>query len=275
MVARMTFSLARDFGLPLVTFAAALWVAPALITALFLVVGQAHFFMTFVYQYKGKKMNVRYLTFAFLCLLIAVGYFLLIGAYVPVFLLSGIAFGLHFAVDEFFLHRETITPGSYTTILGFMMLYGALILQVLGKDVSVLPYIAATFIVAQIVVRALLRQPFSSAERYLLFVAVLLFALAVLLGLWMQVLAVVILLHCANWIIGYGQKVHAHVTYRRAYWRDTVLTLGLSFGLYLLWHFEYLPVLSLLFLPMYWYAWAILHFILSSPLVVGAKRPIG
>lgn len=267
--------LLRDVFLPLTAFTAALLLPIGIITATFLVVGQAHFFMTFLYQYKGGKVNRRYIFIALLLALSASVYFLLYGAYIPVFLVSGIAFGLHFAVDEFYLHKQKVEPQTYTTVLGFVLLYGALLFQVLGSAYSFLAVGAGIFIASLIVVRLFLRQSFTRAERYLLFVGLLLFILAFVFHLVTQVLAVVILLHCANWIIGYGEKVHAQAVARSAYWRDTLITLAISCALYGLWVGGLLPVLSFLFLPMYWYVWALAHFVLSSPWVVGAKRPIG
>jgi hypothetical protein len=281
MVARMPFlthlaeraQLLRDYLLPLAAFTLALTVSQGVVTILFLIVGQAHFFMAFLYQYKAGKVNRRYLLIAFVLALAAISYFVYIGAYIPVFLISGIAFGLHFAVDEFYLHKQRIGPDSYATILSFALLYGALLFQVLGPSYEFLSVGAGIFMAAHMLVRYVLRQKLSPAERYLVFVGGLLFLLAFVFHLWAQVLAVIILLHCSNWIIGYGEKVHSKPVIRAAYWRDTGITLAMSTALYGIFVLGATP-LAYLFLPTYWYVWALAHFVLSSTLVVGVKRAI-
>ncbi len=285
MVSRMTistlfsptFSLssaARDGLLPVLVFSLALLADIKTIILLFVIVGQAHFFMAFLYQYKGKKMNRRYLGVAAVLLILASIYFIYIGLLIPVFLVTSIAFGLHFAMDEFYLHGEKNGPNTFVSLLGFMLLYSSIVFQILGPGYGLLPVFAGVFVFAHVVVRIFRRKPFSGAERYLLFVGCLTLILGAGLQLWITIPGIISLLHCFNWVIGYAQRVQGHAAARFSYWKNTLATLALSIGLYSLWIITDAPILAFLFLPLYWYAWALAHFVLSSPLVVGTKKPL-
>ncbi len=265
----------RDSLLPVAALLLALLADIETIILLFVIVGQAHFFMAFLYQYRGKKMTRRYVGVAALLFLLASVYFIYSGLLVPVFLVTSIAFGIHFAIDEFYLHGEKNGPHTFVSLLGFMLLYGSVVLQILGPGYEMLPVFAGLFVLAHVVVRIVRNNPFSAAERYLLFVGCGVLFLGMGLDLWIVVPGIISLLHCFNWTIGYAERVKDNAPARRSYWRHTLVTLALSVGLYSIWVVTDAPLLAFLFLPIYWYAWALAHFVLSSTVVVGAKRPIG
>jgi hypothetical protein len=264
----------RDSLLPVAALLLALLADIETIILLFVIVGQAHFFMAFLYQYKGKKMNRRYLGVAAVLLLIATAYFVYIGLLVPVFLVTSIAFGIHFAIDEFYLHGEKNGPHTFVSLLGFMLLYGSVVLQILGPGYEALPVFAGLFVLAHVVVRTVRKNPFSTTERYLLLVGCGVLFLGMGLELWVVVPGIISLLHCFNWTIGYAQRVKDSAPARRSYWKNTLITLALSVGLYSVWVVTDAPLLAFLFVPIYWYAWALAHFVLSSTFVVGTKKAL-
>lgn len=266
----------REVGVPAALFAFCAVFPSTWVAATYLVVGQGHFLMAFLYQHRaGKMRTVRYIILAILTLAAAFWYFRDVGLAMPMLVVAATAFGLHFAVDEFYLHKEKVTWEKGLTIAGFGILYSTLMLKFASPIFApVVPY-AVGAALALILLRIFSSVPASGAERYLWLVQGLLVLLAVIFNLPGQVLAVIILLHCANWALAYGEKVRPNPVRARRYWTDTTATLAVATLLFTISAYGAFSVFQYLFVPMYWNAWAVAHFILSSQLAVGIKTPLG
>ncbi len=261
-----TKRLLRDFFVPAMAFLGAFTIPNSWITIAFVVVGQAHFVMTYLYQYRGKRMNAWYLL-TFGALLAALGlYLFLVGeSLLPIFLAVATLFSIHFALDEVTLHGEVLDMRTGTTVIGFVALF---IVMMLALAFPVYPFTSLPLIVGIIILcgvgtRLLTRARVSASEQYLWFVAVLLCVMGLGFGLLQQVLAMVILLHCFNWAFGYGERVREDSGRARRYWFETSLTLVASVALYATFVLLHVPFLRYFFLLTYYDAWAIAHIILS------------
>ena len=265
----------RDDVMLLAVLAAVVLLPLPFIIATFIIVGQSHFLMTFIYQYRGGKMNHRYLLVAAGLALGIVAYFVFVGEVVPVAVVAGLGFAAHFARDEFYLRGERLDVRAWSTIAGFLLVFFATATaSILGPGLGFLPLLVTFVVLGGMCVRVATHRPPSATERYLWIAMLLIVALSLAFGLAIQILAAVSLLHCLNWMVGYGRKVRPDAVRRAGYWRATALTFLLSVSLYFLWSEGGVGFLQYFFLLTYWYVGAIAHFVLTSTVVSGAKRPL-
>jgi hypothetical protein len=253
----------RDIGFPLIAVMATLAFPFFWIVWLYLIVGHAHFLMAYLYQYRGKKMNGVYIAVAGMTLAGCLGYYFFVGNLMPFLVASGTLFALHFAIDEFTLHNERVSWISAANSIGFTLVFGSLLLLVAYPGLSSLPYLVGGIVCVALAGRFFFSTPVSKTEYYLWFIAFLLFVLGVILKLPESVLGVILLLHFANWYIGYGNRLKDRPARARSYWIEVAATLGLCallFGAYLFLHMRWLDVL---FSPFAYYAWALAHIVLS------------
>ncbi|KND50622.1 MAG: hypothetical protein ABA06_04140 [Parcubacteria bacterium C7867-001] len=254
----------RDFAFPIVAILASLYFPKQFIIDAFLVVGQAHFLMAYLYQYRGKKMNQWYALVGLLTFAACALYFTAGGGVTAILIVAGILFALHFAIDECTLHEEKLSMRSWVAIGGFVAMFSSLILLVIYPHLVVVPIIASFLLAASIAVRTFVsRTPVSRTERYLWFVEASLFVLALVLGLPEQVLGVVLLLHFANWYVWYGGKVAERPGKAKGYWTEVIVTLAISAAAFAALRYFGASVFGLFFALQFYYAWAIAHILLS------------
>ncbi len=256
----------RDFAIPLVAFAAGMLLPERWIDITFVVFGQAHFAMTFLYQYRGKRMNRWYLVTAGILALAATLYVVVLGELlVPMFLVVATLFSLHFAFDEITLHEETLTLQRVVTAGTFVALFVAMMLDlVFAKQVThSIALLIAVVALCGIGVRLGTGKAPSSSERYLWIVGAVLGVLGLVFGHLHQVLAIVIILHAINWMLGYGERLKSDEKRKTRYWIESFLTLGGSVLLYALFVLAHVSFLRFLFMFVYYDAWAIAHIVLS------------
>lgn len=254
----------RDIGLPLLAAGATVALPFMWLVSAFIVAGQAHFFMAYLYQYRGGRMNRRYLAAACVIAVAATLYFAFNGGLLALAILISALFSFHFAYDEFTLHDERMTASRFVTVVGFTLTFFFLVMLFIFPAANWLVVASAAAGLSTLIARFwLTRSPPTRAERYLWFVAALLFAVAVISGLPGSILATIVLLHCANWYVGYGTRLSGEPVRARKYWIEAVGLFVLSallFAAFSLAHFSFLGVLFSL-AP--YYAWAVAHILLS------------
>lgn len=255
----------RDYLVPLGAVVGVLLLPFQAIVWTYIILGQAHFLMAYLYQYRGKKMRRSYLVVATLLFIGAGWYFFFSGLGITALALAVSAlFAAHFALDEFTLHGETLTKEALVTSVGFTLLFFSFVLVVVFPQFSFAPHLALTSIGATVVLRFLVSQKeLTKAERYLWFVGTLLAVLALVLHLPASVLGIIILLHVFNWYVGFGVRLRTNVERARTYFKEVAITLGvcvLGGGLFA---FTGAPVLGFFFGLASYYAWAIAHIVLS------------
>lgn len=254
----------RDVALPVGAVALAAWLPFHLLVHAFIVLGQAHFALTYLYQWRGKRMTRRYGIAALALALSAAAYFAYAGQALPLMVLITVLFSFHFAWDEFTLHDEVPTRGGIVSVAGFTLSFFLLSMLFLFPGASVLAALALAVAVGAISIRFLVeRAPPRRAERYLWLVQALLFAIALLLGLPGHVLAVIVILHVLNWYAGYGARVASDMARARRYSRDVALSLAATLALFLAYRGLEVGWLAFLFGLAPYYAWATAHIILS------------
>ncbi|MGE5540696.1 MAG: hypothetical protein ACM3TU_00195 [Bacillota bacterium] len=271
-----SFQIFREYLLPIALFAAAPLVPLQWVLASYLVFGQAHFLMAFLYQGRaGKTRRPQYIALALVTIAVLFWYFREVALVTPMFVLAAIAFGAHFAVDEFFLHKETLTRSKQVTVAAFILLYSTLVFMYVNPALAPLGPLAAGVSILLLLTRAFSKVRPSAAERYLFLNTILLILLSVVLKLPAQVLDVIILLHGANWLIAYGIKVNPNPGRKRRYWTDTFVTFAVPSVLFALFSMAGFSIFQFIFSPMYWDGWAIAHFVLSSRFASGPQAPLG
>ncbi|KND50627.1 MAG: hypothetical protein ABA06_04165 [Parcubacteria bacterium C7867-001] len=265
--------LARDIGLPLALFSIAHALPESTVLLIYICIGWGHLYMAPLYQYRSGKVNARYLSVVAVLVVLTLAYFVLFDSNISLFVLTVAFFGLHGAVDEFYLHGETLTWRGAITVAAFAALFAVVSLLPRWPVFAVfLPYIAAIVGVAFLLRLLVLKELPSRTELYLLYMGLLIGAFTYNASLYTTI-AVVSLLHYANWYIGYGIKVNDMPPRRVQYWREVALFTVAGFGFYYLYMLG-VPALKYFFDPYYYTAWTLWHFVLSSRWVSGLKKPL-
>jgi len=261
----------RDVALPVAAVALAAWLPFHLLVHAFIVLGQAHFALTYLYQWRGRRMTRGYRAVALALAALAAAYFAYAGGALPLMALITVLFSFHFAWDEFTLHDEPVTKGGIVSVAGFTVSFFLISMLFLFPDAPLLKAAALAVAVGAICIRFLVeRAPPLQAERYLWLVQALLFAIALVLELPGHVLAVIVILHVLNWYAGYGVRVASDSARARRYWRDVVLSLAATLALFLAYRGLEVGWLVFLFGLAPYYAWATAHIVLS--LVASRRR---
>lgn len=255
------FWLFRDYGILALTFVAAYTLPLPWIVASYIVLGQAHFLMSFLYQWRGGQMNPRYLFLAIMLIAGTVVYFSFDFGFTPILVLTAVAFPFHVAVDEIFLHHEKLTRVRFITALAFVALTASLILW------QILPLLQPLFVTLIIcsalwMVVRMLTGMVSKGEQYLFVVGVLFAIVFGAAGIAVQ-LGALILIHVFNWAVGYGRRVRQNPIVRRRYWLEMLLFNVAVLALFLLFVIFEFELLQLLFIPLYLDIWATIHAVLS------------
>jgi hypothetical protein len=266
-------SILRDIGFPVVAVAGAITLPFHYLVYTFIILGQAHFIIAYLYQWRGKRMTRGYLIVALLLLVVFVAYFSLGGTSMPLLVLISILFSFHFALDELTLHDEQPTPGGLISVGGFTLAFSLLSLIYIFPDVSWLPYTAGLVGVGAIGLRFLFERTWPArGERYLWFVQTLLFATALYFHLPAHGLAMIVIIHVVNWYVAYGVRLAPIKARARQYWLEVLASLAVVASLFLFFLSTHLGVLALFFGIGPYYAWAVAHILLS--LLVALPRRV-
>jgi hypothetical protein len=255
----------REYVLPVSAVLLSIVLPFYLIAWMYIIVGHAHFLMAYLYQYRGKRMNFSYLLVAAAVLIASLWYFFVADlGFMPILVVAGILFALHFAIDEFTLHGEPFGREAWIAIAGFTLLFSSLVVLVALPALTWLSSAAYGVLAGTVIVRLLLsRKPILKTERYLFLIGVLLLLLGAALNLPTHVLGVILLLHFMNWYVGYGVRLRARPERLRIYWKEVAVTLGICTALFAAFVYSEGTFLYALFGFTPYYAWAIAHILLS------------
>lgn len=256
----------RDFLFPLIALFAGLAFPASWLIYTFLVIGQSHFWMTYIYQYRGGKIGRRYLLSVALLASATLAYLWFFGEQgFWIFLVVALLFPIHFAFDEFVLHRERSTPRTLTTVAGFTLLSFLIVLSEAVKDdwcTYLLYGVSAIFFCGAAWRFYSNRDSVLKAERYLWYVGAALLVLY-LCGRPEQALSVIILLHGLNWALAFGERVKGDARKAREYWLLTAVTVTVSLAAFIVFLALKTEYLRYFFAIVYYDAWAIAHIVLS------------
>ncbi len=254
----------RDYVFPLIAALAVFALPFTYVMYAYILVGQAHFLMAYLYQYRGGKITRTYL-FVALALGAAATLYLTSGIGItPLFIIAGTIFSAHFALDEFTLHGEPLSTSRIATIVGFATLHSSLIIVVAFPTLSYLGFVVGGMLALLILIRTLFSKSAPSrAEYYLWFIAAILFFFATVIGMPSHILGIIVILHFVNWYVGYGDRLKGVPAAARRYWKEVAATLALSSSLLLLYLLFSIPFLDVFFDLTYFYLWTAAHIVLS------------
>ncbi len=256
----------RNIVLPLIALASVyLFPADWLVIA-FLVLGQAHFAMAMLYQYRGKKVDRRYLLTLGILVAAAIVYFMNGGGFYPIFFAAVLMFGAHFSYDEFHLQREEIGSAQWVTIFLFVTLFVLMNVFTLVPASAGITLAVAFLFPAYIGARLVLRHWPNRTEAYLWLVGLVLMVLAFVLEAEPVILlAIVSILHITNWYVDYGRRLadKGDGARLRSYWLEVAGIIALMAALYAAYRLLRIEMLQYLFVVTYYYVWAIIHFAVS------------
>jgi len=260
----------RTFALPLFAVIGAVMLPFPIILAAYIASGQAHFLMAYLYLFRAGRMNIRYVVVAVLLVLLAVWYFMSGMSYLPLFLVAGTLFAAHFSYDEFTLHQEPMHRASWLLVTAFTLLFLLLVLAIVLPVFPWILYGAPLLIGSYAFMRFRMHRVPSKAERYIWFVAIALVALAVF-GFAAQVLGVIILLHVANWYVGYAARLSKRPAQLRRYYLEAFVSLALMIVLVVVFMRTGESMLAVFFGVAPYYAWAFAHIVLSFMTTVSGR----
>lgn len=257
------------------------FLTPAGILSTFIVLGQGHFLLAYLYQWRAGKIGWRYgalYATAFSALLIA--YQFIPEPKLWTFLIAGSIFSIHFFVDEYFLAK--IAWSIERVLLGvvFVGLYGALLLRAL----YFIEIPDAAPVVALLLLIPLIAQ--SIREKSLQLVdAVFMLAAGVLVVLLVQpyvislhaALGCTILAHYVRWYLHfYGRlKTNPDQTRLKKYLIDVAVVNVLIvtlFGVHVMFQGSFL---RFAFEPTFFFIWTILHVVFSIRLSPAIQQRFG
>lgn len=257
------------------------FLTPAGIMSTFIVLGQGHFLLAYLYQWRAGKIGWRYgalYAIAFSVLLIA--YQFIPEPKLWTFLIAGSIFSVHFFVDEYFLAKIAWSIERILLGVVFVGLYGALLLRAL----YFIEIPDAAPIIALLLLVPLVAQ--SIRERSLQLVdVVFMLAASVLVVLLVQpyvislhaALGCTILAHYVRWYLHfYGRlKTNSDQARLKKYLIDVVVVNVLVvalFGVYVLYRDS---LLRYAFEPTFFFIWTILHVLFSIRLSPAVQQRFG
>lgn len=241
----------------------------------FIVTGQAHFFLSCFYQYRGGKMTRSYLSFAAVLLFGVLAYLYFLGEQgVWMFLLVAFLFSAHFAIDEVTLHAEKMNIQKASTAVSFTALTFLIVLADSFSSVliSTLYQAAILLFACGVAARLLFTRASVGRSEYYVWAVQCVLLLMAFIGRAQDVLSVIILLHVFDWAIGYGRRLRGDPIRAQSYWRLTFFANAGAAIAALAFFLLNVTALRYFFLPLYYDAWASAHILLS--LGIFGRRPL-
>jgi hypothetical protein len=244
----------------------------------FVMLGQGHFLMTYLYQWKGGKIGGRYLA----AYAVALGLLAYLATFVlplPVLLLiTGSVFALHFFYDEARLYARdnSVSLGMvwYPALLFFLVLIKILY----AFDVLPVIVVGTLLLVLQVARRGAGDDPHPTTRRYMAaFAAVLLAMLILPLSIpATAVLGAIILYHYMSWYVHYFFRLQDAERPVAPYLKNGLLVNALVIGCFAL-YFVYSSgiahdALAFVFAEHYFYMWTLLHILFASNEFLAAVR---
>jgi len=238
------------------------------IAVCFAVLGQGHFLGAYYYQWKAGKMRGTWvLVYALLAAsLIAIGLLTKVEWFM---LAAGILFFIHHFQDEVTLFGKTRSIPRTLEQLGPIFLYSALMSDALFATSLVLPVLALVAVLVLVSIALFLVKKYTpdALSAYLL---TLTLGLAAIGYSDVQIapeklFGSVVLFHYACWYIYFYFRFANNAERQRAYIIDMLAIHGIVFVSYALYLYTYWgnSTLTVVFAPVFFYIWAILHILFS------------
>lgn len=243
----------------------------------FIMLGQGHFLMTYLYQWKAGRIGPRYLV-SYASLLALFAYFAaFILSLQLLLLITGSVFAAHFFYDEARLYARdnSISLGLvwYPALLFFLVLVKLLY----GTDVVPEIVVATLLLVLQSARQREQKGPHLSTQRYMLTFSAFLLILLVFPTSESPtaVLGAIILYHYLSWYVHYFFRLRDAGRPIRPYLVNGIIVNAVVISLFISFLAFTGPVreaLGFLFEERYFYLWTLLHICFASDELMAALR---
>jgi len=264
-------SLVRDKFLVLAgLFLLTWWQSPQNFVTLYIVFGQGHFLITYLYQYRAGKINAKYLLMYIPILLLC--FFALIKLpFEWLVFITGTIFAVHAVFDEARLTYRDAVP-NLLAISVPIILFSATLFESLFEFDAITP---ALFLVGTVLVGTAVSQrgeaiykAFASLPS--VYVNVISLLLIIVYASRIEVsaevlLGSIVLYHYGSWYVHYYFRTANDPIWNGRYLADIFLinaVVLLGFLTFIL--FEPANPLKFFFIPTYFYSWTILHILFTS-----------
>lgn len=248
---------------------AVLTLAPAAIMSTFIVMGQGHFILAYLYQWRAGKIGWRYgalYVLAFSTLLLA--YQFIPEPKLWTFLVAGSIFAIHFFVDEYFLAKLSLTTERVLLGVAFIGLYSALLMHALyGIQVPYVVAIVALLLLLPVAVQAVYARTLTLRDAAfilgslgLVFLLIQEYVITLYAALGFTILA-----HYLRWYVHFYARLQAHPDQSRLrrYLIDVAVVNVIVILLFLLYNVFPESAVRYAFEPTFFFIWTILHVLFS------------
>ena len=267
MSPQAAFVIEKVLSLSLVALAVFFLSPPALLMT-FIVLGQGHFFIAYLYQYRAKKITRSYIGLYALALIPSLATLLWFGRLDLLVFAAGTIFLIHFLQDEVFLAGKKPALLRTLEMTPVFFLYVGFLLDIVLR-LPVLPYLAAAAATVLILYAATLvrvrRLPDLLGAYFLALAGLLFYLYLANVNVPLRVLiGALVLLHYSTWYIQYFYKVRSNAERLRTYIRSVLACNLLAVALYALFLTPLgNPWLFVLFSPSFFYIWTMQHILFS------------
>lgn len=233
----------------------------------YIIVGQAHLYLTTLHHYRTGKVDRHYVLASMVCLALAIVYIIFFFNFNILLLTTAALFTLHMIWGEFKVRGESVTTSSLISFFGagFMLWYT--VARTIYPDDQWL-YVVLALGLALLVSRMFFfAHVYTDTERYIWLVTLLSYGVAYLAGAAGNVFGALIVLHVVNFTLLGHRYAKKGGTLNR-YWIET---LGMFFVVgvaYAIFSTQQVQFLGIFFLPASYYLWSHGHILLTGLLDV-------
>lgn len=252
----------------IITLCCALLLAPGDMVLLFIVVGQGHFVIAYLYRFKAKKVS-RTLVFSYgAAVVLFAGGYLLTRDNLLLAAVTSIYFAWHMLSDERHLMGGRATLQGLLEILPVLLMLGAYELE----HLYALEGVGLTFGLSLSLWMIRLALAPSKQWKSDAISAYFAGAWLILAGLFLAgrripadtLWGAIILYHYLNWYLFYGIRFTGQPERMRPYLRDVLTVNGLMLIGFFVWRGGYAPFLDLWFGQNAFYVWTCLHLVFTT-----------
>lgn len=241
----------------------------------FLIIGQAHFLMSYIYQYRSGKIGQRYLLTGAGIFILPCCYYLFYADPTPLLLITSLMFATHFVLDEIQQRGERFSSLKVPAILfvaHFMLLISLYVFPGVTELKCLCHFtVASAFLLTGIGWFTERKVP-SESVIYLLGMMAFLWATVFIFAQDIEMpLGILIIIHSLNWYVLSGQKAKIRKG-SNLYWGLSTVSLMLFVGLGFLYFGKGIQWPEYLLRPKFYYISAILHISLTSGIVTRTDK---
>lgn len=225
--------------------------------------GQAHFFMTYLYQYKSNKFDRLYLLKAALFIMILITYYLFFLNDVYIMKFTSVLFVFHFIFDEFYLDRQVLQFNQIYKVVPILLSYFVFIFGSKGEYIIIVKIGAVLSVLYYTLMVFSEKKYHVSQNVYLLIYSIL--CVSSIFSDWISIknnaMFFIVIVHYLNWY-SFNYSKFKNSKKALSYYFVSAILVNLVFGLlwvgFYFYSFE-VPQLVLIFSPTCFYLWTLLH----------------